>query len=458
MRKHPLFWTGLATFGALLLLSLLFYKERVAFADGAFHLFFILKDQSVAIYHHRVPGVITQIVPWLFAEMGLPLKTVAMAYSASYYAFYLGVFALIARGLKNERMALAFLLSHTLIMAHSFYFMVSELHQGLALLFLYLAAWENFAARGRTPRYFLPLSLVAIPVVALAHPLMIFPFTFMTAFLLLTYPAQRRAGLGIGLLYLFVFALKTWVFKTPYDSQAFSALNNVVKYFPDYLSLPSFQDFLRLLWTDYYFLLPALAACALLYVRRRLFGKLFLMLAFFAGLSFLINIAYVRDAPKSYLENQYQLLAIFAALPLAYDLFPRIKKNWVKAALIGLIAAACLLRVYGAHTPYEKRLDWLRGFLAESASLERKKRILRADQVPVKKLVMTWGCSYETWLLSTLEQGETRSLLIEEKPGEFDKYIHLNKAFIAKWKAFDYADFDPRYFVFRDTSVYVKPE
>lgn len=454
MRKNPLFWIGTAAFGALLFFSLLFYKERVAFVDAAFHLFTILKDHSVQVFHHRLAGAITQAVPWLMGEFGLPLKSIAMAYSASYYALYLLVFVLIARWLKNERMALAFLLFHTLMAAHVFYLMVTELYQGLALLFLFLAAWE----KGIRPRYCWPLILAVIPVVALAHPLMIFPFSFMVAFLLLNDHGKWMQGLGMVALFLVVFALKTWVFSTSYDRQAFSALSNILKYYPAYWELPSFHDFLRYLYTDYYFLVPALLACAVLYIRRRRFWKLFLMLGYFIALSFLVNIAYVRDGPQFYLEHQFQLLAIFAGMPLAYDLFPEIKKKWVVPAIVGVIVTACLLRVYGAHTPYTKRQEWLREVMDQTARLENRKLILQPDQVPMEKFIMTWGISYETWLLSTMEQGETRSLLIEDDRGEYDKQLHRNKAFIGKWKTFDYSDFDERYFVFRDTSWYVRHE
>lgn len=454
MRKNPLFWIGTAAFSALLFFSLLFYKERVGFVDAAFHLFTILKDHSVQVFHHRVAGAITQVVPWLMGELGLPLKAIAMAYSASYFALYLLVFILIARWLKNGRMALVFLLFHTLMAAHVFYLMVSELYQGLALLFLYLAAWEN----GLRPRYFWPLTLLIIPIAALAHPLMIFPFTFIMAFLLLSDPGKWRQGLGIVAVYLAVFALKTWVFSTAYDNQAFSALNNIRKYYPAYWELPSFYDFLRYLYTDYYFLIPTLLACAIFYIRRRRFWKLFLMLGYFAGLSFLINIAYVRDGPQFYLEHQFQLLAIFVGMPLAYDLFPEIKKRWVVPGIVAVIVVACLLRVYGAHTPYTKRQEWLREVMAQTAGLENRKLILQPAQVPMKKFIMTWGISYETWLLSTMEQGETRSLLIEDDRGEYDKDLHRNKAFIGKWKTFDYGDFDERYFVFRDTALYMRYE
>lgn len=454
LKRTPLYWIGLSAFAVLLAFSLLFYLERMAFVDGAFHIFFILKDHSPAIYHNRIGGVFTQLIPWLGAEWGGSLKTVAMAYSASYYALYLLAFVALARWLKNEKMALAFLLFHTLMATHVFYLMITELYQGLALLFLYLAALE----KGMKPWKLGVLTAVLIPVIGLSHPLMLFPFTFMMAFLALSYPGRWRIFLAVFLFFMMVYAGKTWVFPAAYDHTALAGLKNLRKFYPDYWSLPAFRNFFGYLWRDYYFLVAGLAVSAGFYILRKKYGKLLLLLLSFTGLAFLINIIYAHGAVQYYVEHQYQLLAIFVAFPLVYDLFPEIKRQWVVPALVGLVVAACLLRVYGAHTPYTKRLNWLRGFMEETSMWEDRKLILRADQVPMDKLFQTWAISYECWLISTIEQGETRSVIVEEKSGEFDKHLEKNKAFIAKWGAFDYGEFDPEYFVLKDTSHYVKYE
>jgi hypothetical protein len=69
---------------------------------------------------------------------------------------------------------------------------------------------------------------------------------------------------------------------------------------------------------------------------------------------------------------------------------------------------------------------------------------------------MSWGASYECWLLSTMLKGESHSLIIEETPGEFDWAISEKASFITKWGVFKYSDLNPKYFKFSQTNSYTK--
>lgn len=69
---------------------------------------------------------------------------------------------------------------------------------------------------------------------------------------------------------------------------------------------------------------------------------------------------------------------------------------------------------------------------------------------------MTWGSSYEFWLLSTLETGESRSIIIEEREGEYDWMLPEKKTFFTKWGGYPYEQFNKKYFKFEDESIYVK--
>lgn len=75
---------------------------------------------------------------------------------------------------------------------------------------------------------------------------------------------------------------------------------------------------------------------------------------------------------------------------------------------------------------------------------------------PKSTLLLTWSCSYEFWLLSTMEYEKSYSIIEEETPNEFDWAIGKNNSFISKWGAFDYSNLNKRYFKFEDSSYYVK--
>lgn len=86
--------------------------------------------------------------------------------------------------------------------------------------------------------------------------------------------------------------------------------------------------------------------------------------------------------------------------------------------------------------------------------LPQKKLIIPAQFAPMDTLLMTWGASYEFWLLSTLENNESRSIIIENDIYEFNWAKDNNKAFIAKWGNFDYQNLNKTYFKFNDTTRY----
>ena len=115
-----------------------------------------------------------------------------------------------------------------------------------------------------------------------------------------------------------------------------------------------------------------------------------------------------------------------------------------------------LIRIYATHPMYTKRLNVYRNFLKATENSTQKKLIIPASVAPMNTLLMTWASSYEFWLLSTIEKGESRSVIIEEKPGEFDWAMPERNSFIAKWGLWKYDQLDKRYFIFQDSTQYRK--
>ena len=177
---------------------------------------------------------------------------------------------------------------------------------------------------------------------------------------------------------------------------------------------------------------------------------------FFSGYILLINISYPNGAEQFYLENQYLILAVFVLIPFVYEILPSIENRFVRSSIVIFICVVGLLRISNTHTFYTTRLNWNRNLLARTENLPNKKLVIAHDFAPKDTVSMTWACSYEMWLLSTLEQPYSRSLVIEEKAGELDWAMANNKTFISKWGCFDYSTLNKKYFKFSDTNVYVK--
>jgi len=233
-------------------------------------------------------------------------------------------------------------------------------------------------------------------------------------------------------------------------------LKNIISLFPNYFNVASNKNFFKYLLYDYYFLPICLLLNSISYTITKQYNKLILGLMFFVGYALLINLSYPTGADQFYLENQYLILSIIVGFPFAYDFLPSIKEGKTQILIIGFIALAGIFRIYNNHYMYTNRLNWYRKTLADTSALPQKKLVIPADKAPKDLLLMTWGSSYEFWLLSTIEEGVSRSIIIEETANEFDWAMSNNKAFIAKWGTFDYDKLNPEYFKFYDESPYVK--
>lgn len=444
------------TFLVMGLMSLLYYKERTVFIDIAYHLFHILKNGDFAIQNNRFGAFFTQLFPLLGAKSGCSLEHITQAYSLSFVLLPLLTFTLISQVLKNTRIGLAYLLSLLLITTHTFYWIQSELPQGMAFLFLFFALLDNAVGKEKVPPGFVLFSLLLIPTIVFTHPLLICAFFPLLLFYFFTYREKRKIFVLTGLFYVAVYAAKATFFKTPYDTEAMAGLGNIRQLFPHYINLQSNKNFVHYCIRDYYFLLIILAANTLYYCHKRSWFKLLVMLSAFGAYLFIVNLTYPGGAVQFYIENQYLILALIVAFPFAYDVLPQIADVRLQTVLVALVCTAGLLRMYRTHDLYAARLQWNRQLLEQTASLPEKKLIVPVSvPMPMDTLFMSWASSYELWLLSTLESGESRSVIIEERPGEFDWGLSEKKALLTKWGGIPYSELPAPYFRFYDTSAYV---
>lgn len=447
---------GIAVFTAMLIMSIVYFQERTVFLDISYHLFFILKDNDFAIQNNRFGAFFTQLFPLLGSKMGLSLKSIAIIYSASFVVLPFLVFLLIALVIKNHKVGMAYLLFAVIMTTHTFYWIQSELPQGIAFMFVFFALLDNILQKESISPYFILATNILMFLICFTHPLIFIPFYFLLLYLYFLFPQKQKIVKSIALSYFLMFFMKISFFKAPYDTQAMGGLKNIFSLFPHYINLQSNKNLLHYFIHDYYFIPLLLIAVLIFYFNERKYSILFLIILFFTGYCFLINICYPVGADQFYLENQYLILAILAGFPFAYEVLPRIKSTNLQTLIIAIICFVSILRINNAHQLYTHRLDWNKKLLAEFEHSPNRKIILPGRFAPKDTLLMTWGSSYEFWLLSTMEDGRSRSMIIEEKNNEFDWAMPANKSFITKWGSFEYSVLNKKYFNFTDTTSYIK--
>ena len=459
MTTRTILLFGILTFIILFIMSVVFYKERTAFIDISYHLFCILRDDTFAIQNNRFGAFFTQLFPLMGSRMGFSLTAITIAYSTSFVLLPFFTFLGIHIGLKNPKVGLVYLLFMTLMTTHTFYWIQSELPQGMAFLFIFVALLDNIMQKnGQIPVRFIAASNFFLFLICFAHPLLVVPFYFTLGFYGFVYPQRRSLLWSMGISFFFLYLVKYLFFKTTYDTQAMDGLKNIPLLIQKYFSLRSCKNLGLYLIRDYYFAIILLLAILWVYVKQQKFVKLLFVLTFILGYTFLINISYSEGADQFYLENQYLLLAIMVGFPFVYDVLPLIKYPKGKEVTIGLILLIGLIRIFNTHPFYTNRVQWLRNTISEVEQLPKKKVIIPYKSEFKETLLMTWASSYEFWLLSSLEKGYAHSIIIEENKNEFDWAMPQNKVFIAKWGTFEYERLNKKYFNFVDEGFYAKKE
>ncbi|HMX39422.1 MAG TPA: hypothetical protein PKD78_03810 [Saprospiraceae bacterium] len=442
-----LFWLGTSTYALLAVLAAVFYMERTVFIDLAFHLFYLLKDGSFAIQNYRFGAFFTQMFPLLAAKAHLPLAQVMMCYSVGFVVYYAAIFLLCLR--LSRPHALLLLLYQVWMVTDTFYWTQSEFSQGVALCILWWAAVGHYERQERMPVWVTGLSPVVLLLVAFFHPLMAVVFLYMAAYQGLhpgLAPQRRLVASGV-VSFVGMLVLKTRFFKTQYDADASERLGHLFQ-LKQYWGTPVWGQFFSLLWSHFYLLALGLAVAAVALVRERAWGRLALMLFSLLGYLLVVNPPYPEGAEDFYLENLYLPLSLMVLLPLVLDVLPALPARWSTAA-VAVALALRLAHIGWQHAPYTARLDWERQWLRRNATEDK---LIFADAVaPMDTMLMTWGTGYEFWLLSTVEEGRTRSVLIDDSPRQFGWAMNDSRLFLTKWGAFPYEKLPQRYFIFRDT-------
>jgi hypothetical protein len=447
-----LFKIGIVLYVVLLIMAVLFYKERSIFLDNSFFLFEILRNDAVTIQRYRFIVVLVEWLPLLAAKLSFSLKSVMIIYSVSFSLYYFFCYLLCGVLFKNYRVALVLLLLNCLIITHTFFWGLSELIQGMGLMMPLLAMLSAPRSSGfRALHYF--VTIIAATTIAFAHPLTLFPFMFAVIFLLMIKESdvEKKPIIFSGVMFLIAFAIKKIWFTDAYDANSMAATGNIVKLFPDYLSLYSNQHFISNWWSIYYWIPISSLLIIITYLVSKQWWLLSLFLCSTIGYILLINIAYpASDTHDFYIENMYLPISIMLGFPLVYHVIPLFNKAKLGLLILFvLIMFTSVIRIYNQKKFYTARIDWLRGFISQNKNV----KVLASSKIaPPHTILMTWATPYEFWLLSTVENNQTASIILSEDPSSLLWGTEHAKGFLTTWGLFDYNTLNPLYFKFQDTA------
>lgn len=400
---------GIGTMLILLVLAGIFWRERTWFIDIAYQTCLMIKDGTLQVQVYRYGSGAVQILPLLAIKAELPLGWVSWFYSVSIHLLFFIFFLLSTYGLRRSDIGLGIALLYTIMVFDGFYWVTSELQQGLGLAFVQYAFWLRFPKLDRWWQWVIQIPLVFL--LGFYHPLIFIVYFFGAAYLAWSRPELRHYRFVIAaLLMIGVLFVKSRYFSNYYDDGRLTNFwKNATEQWPNYFQFEAWTDFFQNLVTIWWGLLLGwiLVLGALLWQRR------WVAFLFVFGASFAFMLISVINSPNTphrfYAEVNYYPLAVFVVLPFCIDLLPQWHERFPRALPVALAIffVARLAGIALAHQPFTDRLVWLEDRIEEGRRQfpETNRFYYRNTSELEDTLLMNWGVPFETLLMTATQDG-----------------------------------------------------
>jgi hypothetical protein len=336
----------------------------------------------------------------------LPLRTILVNYSIGYIVYYGIVFLLIAYVFKNKWLAIIQLGFYIWFASDTFYWMQSELQQGISFLVLYISILIFYSEKNRSQAIWI-VSIVMLPTCLFFHPLMIFSVIFVLIYI---YFIERCISTSTFFLQvaiaLIAILIKQYFFANAYDQKHMEGLTNFFVLFPNYFKTQSFKNFLLYVKLDYFVWL--LFTCMVFYklwVAGKRKAVLFTSLFALAYLV-IINVTNKYGGEKFYFDNMYAPVGLFLSIGIfvsgrfIFEKHPRLLFVLLAVTIIRIVM------VYRTHTIYSNRIAWHKEMIIYCRKTNNAKLYLTPNDSLNKILIMNWGVAYESLLLSSLDENK----------------------------------------------------
>jgi hypothetical protein len=228
---------GLTINALLLLMSIVFVKERILFLDSGIYLFEIINQKAFYFPYRRFVNVFNQFLPWMGVQLHLKTGVILLLYSINLQLLFTVIYLVIHFGLKQKKLAFAIPLFQLMICYESFFLPVSELSVGIAFLILWLAVVQS-KTQIHTKWYILVTTFLAL-IIAFSHPVLVIPLLFI---LIAEFNIERPDKAKIAWLAgtILVITVHTLFFYETYESERTSDVLNSLTHFTRYELVTSF--------------------------------------------------------------------------------------------------------------------------------------------------------------------------------------------------------------------------
>jgi hypothetical protein len=445
--KKYYFVIGLICLICLIVLGVIFFRERVAFCDTAYQAVYLLIEQRPFINWVRAGSVIPQFIPLVAIWMHASLRTVMILHSLSFIIFFLAIYLLAYRFSQTRQLFFIIPLYLVLITNEVFYWPQSELQQGMLWLCLYTVFlfekrwdsvnWLRFGA----------IHFLFILWIQFFHPLIFFPITFLVIYY---YDSDSqlfsRKALYHLAMCLVAFGIRNVVgMMDTYEKGKLNIGAAIRHNLPHFFSLNSVHAFIHKLPSAYLiYVLFAVGSMVWLGVNQK-YLKAIALACFSFGYWVLIMISSPEDA-RFYTENMLLPLGFMAALPVVADMIPTFKISYAPILFLGIIFIR-LGFIYHAHRDYTAHFS-VYGPYFNYVEKNKLNGVFVDDKlIDEKKAIITWGSGYESVLISALESPDSCKMIqIDPDPKHYNWALHYDTSLVTNFGVWGKSQLPERYF------------
>ena len=447
----------LGLFFLLFLGSLYFSFERILYSDSSFILFRIINLGSLQPQEYRYGSFITQGFPLIASKLHLPLSWIVLLYSASFNLFYLAVAAILVLKLKEYSLAILMSLYFILFVSDTYYWILNEVHQGIAWMFLLFGVAIYFFRKNTSVFISLPIFSALAFLSIYTHPLVMFPASFLWIFFLLQEKNYKKRSAIIFSLILVLLIISKFLLSSKsghYDSDKLHDLTHAsLKDIWHSFSSPFAREFLKRSFTNYW-LVPILFFWGMYSaIKWKKYQEIILIIVF--GFAYFISMAITyNDFLSFYTESELMPVTIIFTAAFVYFTIPTLK---IKTTLLVLCTIFLIRLVYIglASEKFTVRKDWLFTQLKNMREKNIKKGFIYVQELRQKEFLSYWATPQESIIASALSHDKPNLTFIVGDSVDISKRLSGNKRqMLDAFKSWDIASLNKNYFSFDTTTNY----
>ncbi|MFO7940637.1 MAG: hypothetical protein R6U66_12895 [Bacteroidales bacterium] len=442
---------GYLFFATLAFFAILYWKERMLFAQSADASFHLLNQEQFYIQYGRIGAIPSQLLPWLLIKLNTPMQWVLISYSVSFIILYFGVFLLTTHWMRSY--SAGFLLIFLLVLGNKqlFYHPTSEVTQALAFSTLFIGwLYHNQKINPHRPRlirtatglFFIALSISTHPAV---FPVLI----FMLIHHAIHYRRYLRWPTYVYLSGMVLFFVIKLLITNDFviGETHFRGLYSLEEFFyviPDVRGLLFYFTQIG----DLYFVSFSILLVTLIWLSLRTHKKELLFYSGFLALYF-VAVAYLfpHSSTNMQMEEIYQPFNTILLIPFIYIVVKPTRTTYVlKLSLYLIVFIASIEKIEFSHKIFQRRMRYLSTKIDQ---IDTKKTIISPFNLDANTLKEDWALAQETLLLTSYRAETTPKTLLISNPANSGKLTaHANSLFLYrdKQKQLHSTKLNPSYF------------